>query len=120
MELFQGAKRNKITLRSGQLYNMIEGDVVIPSNEKVRIDGLITGDVDVEKDAILELNGMVGGTIRVSTGGKAIINGMVMKSIEELGGKVEIFGIVDGGILSQHEGNIVINSSAIVGRKSTK
>lgn len=119
MALFQDLKKNRIVLRSGQLYNFIEGDVVIPSNENVIVEGFVTGDIDVEKGAILELNGMVRGSIRVSIGGKAIINGMVLKSIEDLGGEIEIFGKV-GGILSEHEDNIVISNSAVVGRKSEK
>ncbi len=112
-------RKNKIVLRSGKLYNMIESDVIIPSNERVTIQGLVTGDVDVESHAILELNGMVLGMIRVGEGGKAIINGMVMKSVEEYDGDVKISGRVIGDVI-QHKGNVVYDKTAIVGKRITK
>jgi len=111
-------KTKKLILSSGILYNLIESDAIIPSDEIVTINGLVIGDIDVESGAKLELNGMIQGNLKILTGGKAIVNGIVSKSVENFG-EVAIYGKICGNVTS-HNDNITINPAAVIGGRVSK
>ncbi len=77
---------------------MIHGGLTV--TDEMRFGGLIDGNVTVRPGGNFILGGIVTGDLTVEPGGELTVHGMVKGNIRNLGGKVNVTGIVDGHILT--------------------
>lgn len=92
-------------------HEKIEGPILIDC--EVTCHGMIVRQATVAAGGILHLHGMVTGDLIVEPGAEAHVYGMVNGTVRNLGGLVEIHGMVDS-IVSAPEGLTAIAPSARV------
>lgn len=88
-----------------------KGDVRVEGRRTVH--GMITGSVFVDIGGTLVLHGMVCKNVVISNGAEAIIHGMVVGDVENLGGVVEVFGMINGSVI-ERGGRTRVAPNAIV------
>lgn len=70
-------------------------------DDTVELTGMVIGDVNVRSGGLLELRGMVDGSVTVHVGGGVQLRGTVMRNVRNVGGALNIFGVVKGTVLHQ-------------------
>lgn len=89
----------------------IEGDTRIEEDTELR--GMITGNVMVAPGVTLELRGMVLGSLGLERSSRVYLRGMVTGNVENRGGHLEVWGMVDGRI-SRQDGITIVHPKAVV------
>ncbi|MEJ4044554.1 hypothetical protein [Erwinia sp. SLM-02] len=75
--------------------------------------GLLSGDLIVSYGCTALVSGIVAGRIYVESGGRLLLNGSALSGVTNRGGRVEIYGVVNGG-LEEVSGETVISSRAVI------
>lgn len=91
--------------------NVIKQDMQIDTD--VIITGIVTGNIVIERGGLLILTGMGNGRITVNQSGKCEVHGMFNGIIENNGGILNIFGVVNGSII-ENSGNTIIDTNAVI------
>ena len=100
------------TRRTMQIFDKHHwGDLTL--NEDLQLRGLISGTVTVPDGIHLEVDGMIAGDLIVQQGGRATIRGMVNGIVQNDGGEVDIFGMVDS-VRDLGEGKTRIDGGAVI------
>ena len=89
----------------------IEGKTVL--SEDTELYGMIAGDTRVCENIVLKLHGMVIGKLILETNSVAYLHGMVVGDILNKGGHLEIFGTVNGRVLTEN-GKTLIDPKASI------
>jgi hypothetical protein len=76
------------------------------------VHGMLSGDVTVLSRGELTLHGMCCRQLVIQPGGKAIIHGLVVGRVTNLGGRLEIYGVV--GSVAALAGETYVAPSAVV------
>jgi len=88
----------------------IDGDMSI--SDAVTVHGMLAGDITVLSRGELTLYGMCCQQLVIQPGGQAIVHGMVLGRVTNLGGRLEIYGMV-GGVVGL-AGETYVAPSALV------
>lgn len=91
----------------------IEGDLRIDGDFVLR--GMVTGTVTVTDGGYCELHGVIGKDLIVEPGGIVTLHGMVIRDVFNLGGDLEIFGMIHGALHDQ-KGSTLVDAEAVIGR----
>jgi cytoskeletal protein CcmA (bactofilin family) len=102
---------NQVQIENGK----IEGDVAVKGD--FQLNGMITGGVSVKRGGRFYLNGMVVGGLTVEEGGHAEVRGMVNGDATNVGGTLEVYGMVRGAVRGPSASTFV-DSNAVVGSKA--
>jgi len=87
----------------------------ITFTEDTQLHGMIVGDVTTSEKAILYLHGMVVGNLKIKDDSTVFLHGMVTGDAINMGGRLEIFGMVKGQV-STYKGNTIIDQGALIRR----
>ena len=93
----------------------IEGDVAVEGD--FQLDGMINGSAYVKQGGRFYLKGMVVGGLTVEEGGHAEVRGMVNGDATNVGGTLEVYGMVLGAVRGSSVSTFV-DSNAIVGSRA--
>lgn len=88
------------------------GETVLSS--ELTLNGMCESTMQVKDGGMLYLNGTVVGLLTVHPGGTALIRGTAAGGVINAGGKVEIWGLVNGGLVREH-GETVVRPGRLVG-----
>ena len=89
----------------------IRGDTII--DEDTQLNGMIVGKTTVSECTQLELNGMVVGNLVLKKASTVYLYGMVVGDVINEGGRLEVFGTVNG-IVVRKNGETLIDTRAII------
>jgi len=89
----------------------IEKDTVI--EDDLILTGVIIGDVVVKEGINFNLNGVVSGNLLVSNNSTVYINGVLNGNVKNIGGNLEIYGIVKGRLI-EISGNTFVDKNAVI------
>lgn len=81
--------------------------------ENTVIDGVISGSVTVHEPAELVLNGVISGSLNVNKNTYVRLNGIVNGDVTNVEGKLDIYGIINGRLLTDN-GETFVHKEAIV------
>lgn len=93
----------------------IKSDIQL--DEELLLSGMCTGNIIVLDNGYLRLNGMCTGDIEVRIGGHAIINGICTGLVSNMGGTIEINGIIND-LRGEGNGVTTINPNAVIKNRS--
>jgi hypothetical protein len=91
-----------------------EGDLTI--TDSFALHGMTVGTVTVGAGGLLRLHGMVAGDLIVDRAGEARVHGMVSRNVINCGGRVELFGMVHGDVITMDGATFIDDEAAILGQ----
>ena len=96
-----------------ELHGKKEEDFAV--TEDIRLIGIIVGNVVVKSGKILDVSqsGLIIGRLNLETGSTVSIRGRLDGNAVNLGGKLEVFGTVNGRI-EKKGGSTIIHDEAVV------
>ena len=95
-----------------RLFNdKIEGNTSI--NEDTQLNGMIVGDTTVLENTMFELNGMIVGNLIIKKSSTVYLYGTVTRDVVNEGGRLEVFGTVNGKVFRK-DGDTLVDSRAII------
>ena len=89
----------------------INGDYTIDAD--LEFHGMVTGNATVIKNVNLILHGMICKSLSVEKDGFAVIYGTISGDLVNKGGRVEVFGMVNGKLIENY-GETIIHSGAVI------
>lgn len=97
-------------------HGKIENDVYL--NYDLTLHGMITGDVIVGKGSNFVLHGTCCKNLVLEQGSSVRLNGMVCGNVNNNGGFLEVYGLVNGSIQTSEHGKTFIDPKATVAKIS--
>ncbi len=88
------------------------GDVTLSEDAEIR--GMVPGKIYVRPNVLLQLFGIVSGGVTVEKGGRAELRGIVLGNAVNQGGVLEVYGTVNGDIITSDSGKTTIDKNAVV------
>jgi hypothetical protein len=89
----------------------IEGNTIL--NEDTELHGMIVGTTTVCEGTVLALHGMVVGDLVLRPDSTVHLHGMVCGDVRNEGGRLDVFGMVQGRVI-RADGLTIIHPKAVV------
>jgi len=92
-------------------HGKIEGDLSL--NYEFVLHGMVTGNIVVERGGSLYLHGTCGKNLIIQEGGKAYLHGTVSGDMQNRGGYLEVYSVINGR-LTTDTGNTIVDKDAVI------
>lgn len=89
----------------------LEGDVVF--SRDTTLHGTVSGSARVTPGTLLDLRGVIAGDLTLEPNSVVELRGTVEGNVKNIGGRLEIYGVVNGSVFA-HSGQTTVDPKAIV------
>jgi Protein of unknown function, DUF583. len=91
------------------------GAIEVSSGSTLELTGIVTGDIQVDADCVAYIKGIVNGSLYVAASANVEVRGTINGTVNNDGGNVRIFGIVDRVVTIK--GDTFLDAGAIIRNK---